>query len=142
MRRRTSGSSVAVAVVVLGWAGPSTASPEAVQAELTCRPEAAPGRVLCELRYRAAAGHRLVWADAIVTRAPEFARPLRGRVTPERFKEAGLTERKLSLAFVATTSGVDKVTVLARAVACRGEGEQESCRPAREELTAELRVGS
>lgn len=111
-------------------------------AELRCRPEAAPGRVLCELSYRAGPGLRLTWADALVTRAPDFARPLRSRVTPERFKETGPAERRVSLAFVAGTSGVGQVTVRARAVVCRGEGESEHCHPESHEVSAELRVGS
>lgn len=83
----------------------------------------------------------MAWADALVTAAPAFARPLRARVTPERFKEAGSTPRKLSLAFVASEAGVGQVTVKARAVVCRGSGEQERCRPESQELRAELRVG-
>ena len=62
-------------------------------------------------------------------------------MTPERFKAAGPSERKLSLAFVAST-GVGTVTVLARAVACSGPAEQERCRPERHEVQAELRVGA
>lgn len=120
----------------------SAAEPAALRVELSCRPEAAPGRVLCELKYSAAAGLRLAWADALITSAPEFARPLRSRVTPERFKEAGGAERKLSLAFVASTSGVGQVTVRARAVVCRGQGDQERCDPQTRDVSAELRVGS
>ena len=109
---------------------------------LSCRPEAAPGRVLCELKYRAAPGVRLVWADALVTRTPDFARPLRSRVSPERFTGAGAVERKLSLGLVATQAGVGQVVVLARAVVCRGQGASESCRPESHEVAAEVRVGS
>jgi hypothetical protein len=114
-----------------------------LKAELTCRPEAAPGRVLCELKYSVDAGARLVWADALVTSSPDFARPLRSRVTPERFGQAGGggTERKLSLAFVATKLGVGEVMVRARAVVCQGAGQQERCRPRVEDVRAELRVG-
>jgi hypothetical protein len=112
-----------------------------MRAELVCRAEAAPGRVLCELRYLAKPGARLVWADALVTEAPDFVRPLRARVTPERFKGAGSGERKLSLAFVAAKAGVGPVVVKARAVVCRGEGEQEFCRPEIQHVRAEIRVG-
>jgi hypothetical protein len=122
--------------------GPALAQERGVHAELSCRPEAAPGRVLCELKYTANPGMRLTWADALVKSAPAFARPLRARVTPERFKEAGQTERKLSLAFVASKEGVGLVTVQARAVVCSGQGEQERCRPERHDVQAELRVGA
>jgi hypothetical protein len=121
----------------------STAAAEApsVKAELSCRPEAAPGRVLCELKYTAKDGTRLVWADALVTSAPDFVKPLRARVTPERFKGAAPGERKLTLAFVAAKAGVGQVIVKARAVVCRGEGERESCRPESQDTRAEIRVG-
>jgi hypothetical protein len=111
-------------------------------ASLTCRPEAAPGRVLCELTCKAGSGARLVWADALVTEAPAFARPLRARVSPERFGEAGQNQRKLSLGFLAAQTGVGQVSVRARAVVCRGEAARERCRPEVRDVTAELRVGS
>jgi hypothetical protein len=113
-----------------------------MDAELSCRPEAAPGRVLCELRYRAPVGERLVWADALVTRAPDFAKPLRSRLSPERFGVAGAGERKLSLAFVASHPGVGLVTVRARGVLCQGQGPTESCRPQSRDVEAEIRAGS
>jgi hypothetical protein len=116
--------------------------PPGVTAELSCRPEAAPGRVLCELKYQPAAGARLVWADALVTRAPDFVRPLRSRVSRERFGAAGLDDRKLSLAFLASRPGVGSVMVRARAVVCRGQGQTESCKPQTQDVEAEIRVGS
>ena len=122
-------------------AAPAVADEADMKAELSCRPEAAPGRVLCELKYGVKPGARLVWADALVTSAPEFVRPLRARVTPERCKRAGPSERKLSLAFVATKAGVGSVVVKARVVVCRGEGEGERCRPESQDARAEIRVG-
>lgn len=116
--------------------------PPGVKAELGCRPEAAPGRVLCELRVTAQPGARLDWADALVTAAPPFVRPLRSRVSPGRFGGAGTTERKLSLALVASEGGVGLVTVRCRAVVCRGQGAAERCRPELHDVQAEVRVGS
>jgi len=116
--------------------------PSGLVAQLSCRPEAAPGRVLCELKFQSPAGARLVWADALVTRTPDFVRPLRSRISPERFGAAGSGERKLSLAFVASRNGVGQVTVRARAVICRGQAATESCRPETREIEAEIRVGS
>ncbi|HKY35939.1 MAG TPA: hypothetical protein VJN18_08375 [Polyangiaceae bacterium] len=109
---------------------------------LSCRPEAAPGRVLCELTYQAPSGARLVWVDALVTRAPDFVRPLRSRLGPGRFGAAGSGERRLSLAFVAGQNGVGLVTVRARGVVCRGSGPAESCRPEGHDVQTEIRVGS
>jgi hypothetical protein len=125
------------------FAVPGAAEAPGMKAELSCRTEAAPGRVLCELKYTAKAGARLVWADALVTSAPEFVKPLRARIPPERFKGAGAAagERKLILAFVAAKAGVGQVVVKARAVVCRGEGERESCRPETQDVRTEIRVG-
>lgn len=141
MLRRTP-NSLAWLALVLASATSSAAEPAGVTVQLGCRPEAAPGRVLCELQYRAAAGARLVWADALVTKTPEFARPLRSRVSPERFSDTAPSERKLSLGFVASQAGVGQVGVRARAVICRGQGKAETCRPETHDVTAELRVGS
>jgi hypothetical protein len=126
----------------LSCAGLASADAAQVSAELSCRPEAAPGRVLCELKYAAASGARLTWADALVTATPAFVKPLRSRVTPERSLDAAASTRKLSLAFVATQGGVGPVTVRARAVVCRGTGPSERCHPETHDVTAEIRVGS
>jgi hypothetical protein len=120
----------------------SATEPSGLVAELSCRPEAGPGRVLCELKCHAPAGTRLVWADALVTRTPDFVKPLRSRLSPERFGAAGSGERKLSLAFVASQNGVGQVLVRARGVICRGQGSTESCRPETRDIQAEIRVGS
>lgn len=112
-----------------------------MRAELSCRPEAAPGRLLCELRYAALGGARITWADALVTVVPNFVRPLRSRLGPDRFGEADAAKRSLSLAFVASQGGAGQVTVRARAVVCRGEGAAERCRPEVHDVQAEIRVG-
>jgi hypothetical protein len=127
---------------VLLATAPVAAAEPTLRAELVCRPEAAPGRVLCELKCSVEADSRLVWADALVTAAPDFAKPLRSRVAPERFAQASATERKLSLAFVAARAGVGQVVVRARAVVCQGQGRAERCLPRTEDVRAELRVGS
>ncbi len=113
-----------------------------MKAALSCRAEAAPGRVLCELNFSVGDGARLVWADALVTASPEFVRPLRSRVTPERFRAVGTAERKLNLAFVASKAGVGQVTVRARAVLCRGQDADERCRPETHDVQAVIRVGA
>jgi hypothetical protein len=130
--------------LLTGLALPSSARGDepAMSAQLSCRPEAAPGRVLCELTYAAAPGARLAWADALVTATPAFVKPLRSRLTPERSLDAQVSTRKLSLAFVAGQSGVGRVTVRARAVVCRGQGKAERCRPELHDVQAEIRVGS
>lgn len=140
--RRPTWAELLLAAAVLGPSPAAAAQDAGVRVALTCRPEAAPGRVLCELKYVANTGLRLAWVDALVKSSPQFARPLRSRVTPERFKEAGPSERKLSLAFVASAGGVGTVTVQARAVVCSGHAERERCWPERHEVETELRVGA
>lgn len=140
MHRRTSTSWLAASLVCSATS--VAAEAPGMSAALSCRAEAAPGRVLCELSCSASAGARLVWADALVTEAPAFARPLRARVSPERFGELGHNQRKLGLAFLASEPGTGRVSVRARAVVCRGQGEQERCRPETHDVQAELRVGS
>jgi hypothetical protein len=142
MRRRTSLSRAALcALGVASLTRGATAEPPSIRAELSCRPEPAPGRVLCELAYRASAGVRIVWADALVTEAPAFAPPLRARVSPVRFAQAGSSERKLSLAFVASQVGAGTASVRARAVGCSGQAAEERCRVHTQLVRAELRVG-
>ena len=147
MRRRTSpeprsGRLSLLAVTALLLPLRARAEPDEVRVALGCRPEAAPGRVLCELNFKALPGARLAWADALVIATPEFAKPLRSRVTPERSLDANATERKVGLAFVASQNGVGQVVVRARAVVCRGQGQAERCRPVTQEARAEIRVGS
>ena len=108
---------------------------------LSCRPEAAPGRVLCELKVAAPPNARLAWSDALVTEAPDFAPPLRARVAAERFAQPAGTEQRLTLAFVATRTGVGRVAVTARAVVCRGGSTRERCAAESVRLSTELRVG-
>src|SRR5690606_28311027 len=55
--------------------------PPRLSATLSCPPRAGQGRIVCELHLEAPSGHRLRWADALVVEAPEFALPLRARVT-------------------------------------------------------------
>lgn len=131
---------------VLGWllmglAAPTRAATPGFEAELVCRPEAAPGRVLCELTCRASGAARLSWADAVVTEAPSFVRPLRSRVAPERFSGASANERKLKLALVASGPGKGALKVKARAVLCEGTGAKERCRPETRDVSAEVQVG-
>lgn len=142
MRRRTLNRLLLVGALLAPSAGAEPPGPATLVAELSCRPEAAPGRVLCELKYQTPSGARLVWVDALVTRAPDFVRPLRSRLGPERFGSAGTGERRLSLAFVASQNGVGLVSVRARGVVCRGSGPAERCHPASHDVQAEIRVGS
>jgi hypothetical protein len=115
-------------------AAPSAAEPEA---RLSCRNEPAPGRVLCELELEASSG-RLAWADALVVRTPDFARPLRSRVGPRDARSAGERRLELPLAFVAARTGKGEVELLARSVVC---SDDERCTPFARTVRARLEVG-
>jgi len=112
------------------------------EARLSCRREAAPGRVLCELEVEVARG-RLAWADALVVKTPELARSLRSRVGPG--SATGGTPRRLRLPLVlAATATVDgELQVRARWVSCTpASGGRELCSPASRLTSARVEVGA
>jgi hypothetical protein len=132
------------AAVLLGLS--VTAAPAASASEpvlrLSCRNEPAPGRLLCELEMEASAG-RLAWADALIVRTPDFARPLRSRVGPREARTSGARRLELPLAFVAARTGKGEIEVLARSVVCNGAAGSsgERCTPFSRNLRAKLEVG-
>lgn len=120
---------------------PARAEDQVLSANLSCRPEASPGRVLCEVELEVSAG-RLPWADALVTAAPAFVRPLRSRVGPRQAGTRQATRIRLPIALVATASGKGKVSVRARAVVCHKPSKgPELCLPRTRELSTMIRVG-
>ncbi len=98
--------------------------PAPLAAQLICEPAARPGRVLCELRTRATEG-TLVWSDALVVRAPSFARPLRSRVAARLGDTSAPSAARAKLALVASEPGEGQLELLARGVVC-GVGRAES----------------
>lgn len=112
------------------------------EVRLECRRVAGPGRVLCELEVEVARG-RLAWADALVTRAPDFASPLRARVGP--MAAAGGTARRLRLpvALAATRVGRGQLDVFARFVRCVPVAgtAHEVCAPVRVAVSVTVEVG-
>jgi hypothetical protein len=77
--------------------------------------------------------------DALIVRAPSFARPLRSRVVAQE-PEVGTTV--LRLALVAGERGTGTVELLVRAVICRAQREGERCEAAELPLSAEIVVGA
>jgi len=110
------------------------------QAHLSCGAAAAPGRILCELTARATRG-QLVWSDALVVRAPAFARPLRSRFVAQLGAPAASGGAWAKLALVASESGVGKLELLARGVVCQDGPAGEWCAPVLAPVTIEIRVG-
>ena len=128
---------------VLALALPASAepTPDALRASLSCRPQASPGRVLCEVELEVAQG-RLRWGDALVTAAPRFVRPLRSRVGPRQASGQEPTRMRLPIALVATASGKGRLDVRARAVVCSpAPAGAELCLPRALDVHALVHVG-
>jgi hypothetical protein len=111
-----------------------------LSAQVICPPAASPGRIVCGLSARAASG-KLVWADALVVRAPAFARPLRSRVVAELSADhPNLASAKLAL--VATELGQGELELRVRAVVCREGPNGEACAPEVAVAVGAVSVGS
>ena len=110
-------------------------------ASLSCPPATGPGRILCELTARATRG-KLVWSDALVVRAPVFARPLRSRLVAELGAAAAPGGAWTKLALVASGEGEGKLELLARGVICHEGSAGESCAAVLAPIAVEIRVGS
>ena len=121
------------------------ASGNALAATVHCASVAGPGRVLCELSVHAVAG-RLVWSDALVVRAPAFARPLRSRVvaTLGTDPSTGASAATAKLALVASQPGQGQLDVLARGVVCRDPepGAGQACHAVALAVSALVLVGA
>jgi hypothetical protein len=109
------------------------------QASLSCQPAVGPGRIVCELTTRATAG-KLVWSDALVVRAPAFARPLRSRFVAHLRSSAAAGGAWAKLALVASEGGEGKLELLARGVICYEGAAGEWCRAVRAPVTVDLHV--
>jgi hypothetical protein len=120
-------------------ATPAAAEEAPAFARLRCRPEAGPGRVLCELEVGSRASERLAWADGLVVESPEFAAPLRARIGKSQASAAEATRLRLPIALAATTEGQGTLSVTARWVVC---SKQLGCRSGATRTSAEVRVGS
>ncbi len=107
-------------------ANAAAADSPVLAAELECQRASRPGRILCELSTRAQSG-KLVWSDALVVRAPEFARPLRSRFVAQ-LDPSGAASASAKLALVAASAGQGKLELLARAVVCRAGSGRELVR--------------
>ena len=107
-------------------------------ARLSCRPEAGPGRVLCELEVEARSAS-LAWADGLVVRSPEFASPLRSRVGKSQASAKTPTRLRLPIALAATGTGQGTLEVAARWVVCQ---QNVGCFSGRTTTSAQVRVGA
>jgi hypothetical protein len=120
---------------------PLQADDSPFQASLSCQPAAGPGRLLCELTAHATHG-KLVWSDALVVRAPAFARPLRSRFVAQLGTPAAAGGAWAKLALVASEAGEGKLELLARGVICHDGTTGESCVSVLTPVTATISVSS
>ena len=128
----------------LSLAPRSQAEDAPFQASASCEPAAGPGRIVCELRAKATRG-QLVWSDALVVRAPAFARPLRSRIVAQSNSPGASGGAWAKFALVAADVGTGKLELLARGVLCHEDSSRAdggSCTPVRAPITVELRVGA
>ena len=109
--------------------------PTALDGGLECQPEGGSSRLVCNVTYRTSRG-RIVWADALVTRAPAFARPLRARVTAA--VEPDGAAARAGIALVPSARGSGKLEVRARAVICAAKESTSACSPLERELSVAL----
>lgn len=114
---------------------------DSVQAELRCVPRIGKGRVLCDVDITVKAG-RITWADAIITKAPDFAPPLRDRVSMREASERSGTHLRLPFALIAQDLGTGQLTIKARAVWCKVTSSQEGRSVPRELCTSVSRTVS
>lgn len=141
-RLRPSEIRLLAVLAVLALPAAASAQQEAVAAELSCAPREGKGRVLCELLLHVTSG-RLTWADLLVERAPDFARPLRSRVSGRAAAERSSRSMRLPFALMAERPGQGQLVIQARAVACHdvasGAGGQ-SCSSSLQRIETAVRV--
>ena len=123
----------------LVFASPLRADEPSLRANLSCPPASGPGRIVCELTARATRG-QLVWSDALVVRAPAFARPLRSRLVAQLVSSGANGGAWAKLALVASDTGEGKLELLARGVICHDGSAGETCAAVQAPVTVELRV--
>jgi hypothetical protein len=106
---------------------------------LECQRRPAAGRVLCEVEIEVDRGV-LRWADVLVVRAPDFAKPLRARVGPSGLFMKTERRQRLQLALAATELGDGQLQVRARAAVCP-DASGLNCRALSREGTGRVSVG-
>jgi len=111
------------------------------EASVRCESVTAPARIVCQLNARSPQG-KLVWSDALVVRAPEFARPLRSRWLAQLDPAGASGGAAAKLALVASKPGQGELELLARGVICHESSTAEWCEPVRARVVVELRAAA
>src|SRR6185436_2658566 len=108
----------------------------ALTAIALCPPADAPGRVKCTAEVRSD-GARISWADIVITSAPAFVVPLRGRMPPSDATETHDDLWKFAFAIVAKQRGHGELVLRVRAVVCVGD----ACHAEEKEVRTVVSVG-
>ena len=103
----------------------------------TCPPADAPGRVKCTAEVHVPAGAKIAWADVVISSAPAFVVPLRGRIPPSDATETRDDVWKFAFAIVAKQRGHGDLVLRARATVCQGD----ACHPEEKEIRTVVSVG-
>jgi hypothetical protein len=112
----------------------------ALDARVVCAPAIGPGRIVCEFSAAAPSG-KLVWVDALVVKAPAFARPLRSRVVAPLAASGERGTASAKLALVASELGQGTLDLLVRGVVCQEGPSGEHCAPLQARVSAAVNVG-
>jgi hypothetical protein len=128
---------VLLAAALPGTAARAADEPPPMTAKVECARLVEPGRVRCEVEVRAASGHPVHWADAVVVEAPPFAPPLRARVGPAEATTHEDSVWRWAIALAARGRGTGTIRIRVRGVAC----PTEACVPFEVEARGEVAVG-
>jgi hypothetical protein len=125
--------------MLLTSVAPVRADANALSALLSCQPAPGPGRVVCEIEGEVSGGV-LDWADAVVVSAPDFAPPLRDRVSLKQARARTQTRVRLPIALLADRLGQGTLEVRLRVVVCPSL-DVRTCLPMEKTASATVRVG-
>jgi hypothetical protein len=108
-----------------------------------CPPADAPGRVKCTADLKVEPGAKIAWADVVISSAPSFVVPLRGRMPPSDAIETRDDLWKFAFAIVAKQRGRGELVLRARAVVCTVSANHsgDACHPEEREIRTVVSVG-
>ena len=113
----------------------------ALTALAVCPPADAPGRVKCTAEVRSSDGAKISWADIVITSAPAFVVPLRGRMPPSDATETHDDLWKFAFAIVAKQRGKGELVLRVRAVVCTSADGSSACHAEEKEVRTVVSVG-
>lgn len=132
------GVACAAAVLFAPIARSASADVPVLALRLECPTRAGKGRIVCTLEVEAREGRVLRWADALVVSAPEFAPPLRSRISAS-LPDEGAVRAGIPIALFARGENTGVLRVKARAVVCL-QSSRDACVPETRVIEAPVAV--